>query len=94
MLKRRVAAIAWRVGTGVSAETRLNEQAGSGGLIEFELAIQAGRCNRGRSRWQADAVEVGPHGTRLDKRRQDLHATRATGTHHIVLKHSGQQLGP
>ncbi|MDP7134464.1 MAG: integrase core domain-containing protein [Planctomycetota bacterium] len=65
MLKRRVAAIAWRVGTGVSAETRLNEQAGSGGLIEFELAIQAGRCNRGRSRWQADAVEVGPHGTRL-----------------------------
>ncbi len=44
------------------------------------LAIQAGRCNRGRSRWQADAVEVGPHGTRLDKRRQDLHATRATGT--------------
>ena len=72
MLKRRVAAIAWRVGTGVSAETRLNEQAGSGGLIEFELAIQAGRCNRGRSRWQADAVEVGPHGTRLDKRRQDL----------------------
>ena len=83
MLKRRVAAIAWRVGTGVSAETRLNEQAGSGGLIEFELAIQAGRCNRGRSRWQADAVEVGPHGTRLDKRRQDLHATRATGTHHV-----------
>ena len=50
MLKRRVAAIAWRVGTGVSAETRLNEQAGSGGLIEFELAIQAGRCNRGRSK--------------------------------------------
>ena len=60
MLKRRVAAIAWRVGTGVSAETRLNEQAGSGRLIEFELAIQAGRCNRGRSRWKADAVEVGP----------------------------------
>jgi len=27
MLKRRVAAIAWRVGTGVSAETRLNDQA-------------------------------------------------------------------
>ena len=42
MLKRRVAAIAWGVGTGVSAETRLNEQAGSGGLIEFELAIQVG----------------------------------------------------
>jgi hypothetical protein len=39
MLKRCVAAIAWRVGTGASAETRLNEQVGSGGLIEFELAI-------------------------------------------------------
>ena len=59
MLKRRVAAIAWRVGTGVSAETRLKEQAGSGGLIEFELAIQAGRCNRRRSRWQAFSYYLG-----------------------------------
>ncbi len=38
MLKRRVAAIAWRVGTGVSAETRLNEQAGSGGHDVVEVS--------------------------------------------------------
>jgi len=38
MLKRRVAAIAWRVGTGASAETRLNEQAGSGGHDVVEVS--------------------------------------------------------
>ena len=70
-------------------------QVGSGGLIEFELAIQVGRCDRWRSGWQADGVEK-----RLNRRGRSessyhLHATRATGTHgDIILKHSRQQLGP
>jgi hypothetical protein len=55
MLKRRVAAIAWRVGTGVSAETRLNEQAAHrirvgdpGGTVQSGALEMAGRRRRGR----------------------------------------------
>ena len=57
MLKRCVAAIAWRVGTGLSTETRLNEQAASSNsswtasgkeAFAVERDVQAGDLSAGR----------------------------------------------
>jgi hypothetical protein len=67
---------------------------GSGGLIEFELAIQLGRCDGWGSDGQADSGEEGLDGNRLGEGGDDLHVTgarRADGD--VVLEHSGQELG-
>ena len=52
----------------------------SSGLIEFELMIQAGRCDGWGSGWQAEVVEEGLNGCRLgeggdDGDRWSLHVT-------------------
>jgi hypothetical protein len=53
---------------------------GSGGLIEFELAIQVGRCDGRGSGGQVDGSEEGLNGCRLgeggdDGDRWSLHVT-------------------
>jgi hypothetical protein len=47
----------------------------SGGLIEFELAIQAGRCDGRAPVWQADGNEKRPNGRRLRESSDHLHVT-------------------
>lgn len=68
---------------------------GSGGLIEFELAIQVGRFDGWGSGWQPDGAEEGLNGCGLDQGSHDLHVPGAAGAHtHIVLKNTSQELGP
>ena len=82
-------------GTPMSSVTRLDSDGDSGSFIEFELAIQVGRCDGWRSGGQADAVEVGDDRARLGESGDDLHMTVAGGADgDVVLEHSGQQLGP
>jgi len=58
-------------GTPMSSVTRLDSDGDSGSFIEFELAIQVGRCDGWRSGGQADAVEVGDDRARLGESGDD-----------------------
>ena len=71
----------WGLGTAVSSLAP-STASRSGGLIEFELAIQTGRCNGRGSGRQTEAVEEGLNGRRLGEGKLCL------------LNTSGQELGP
>ena len=76
-------------GTPMSSVTRLDSDGDSGSFIEFELAIQVGRCDGWGSGWQADGVEEGLNGRRLCEGGDDLHMPGAAGADaDVVLKNS------
>ena len=77
----------WLGHSGVLCARSLRRR--SGGLIEFELAIQVGRCDGWGSGWQADGVEEGLNGRRLCEGGDDLHMPGAAGADaDVVLKNS------
>lgn len=79
LMRARHGDLVWLEHSGVLSVRRPLRRC-SGGLIEFELAIQAGRRDGRGPGWQAEVVEEGLNGCRLgeggdDGDRRSLHVT-------------------
>ena len=77
----------WLGHSGVLSERRLRRR--SGGLVEFELAIQVGRGDGWGSGWEADRMEKRLNRSRHSEGSNDLHVPGAGGADaDVVLKDS------